>query len=113
MKKDSNNHLVAFVDILGFKNLVDDYYKGKNPDAINKLEHALKDAEKNAIKFNQENLKDIDISFTYKQFSDCVSISMALNQSNSDKEIELILYFMFINLIRTYQTILLFNDIPV
>jgi hypothetical protein len=98
---------VAFLDILGFKKLIDDHYSGKNVNALPLLKISLKEAEKFAIKYSKQYLKKYKIKFSFKQFSDCVSISMPLNPEHNISDS----FGIFINVIRLYQLILLDNNI--
>jgi len=108
MENNQNIHLVAFIDILGFRNIVGDYFNGKNPQALTNLTNALEQAQKLGIDYARNYLttKNIDISF--KQFSDCVSISMPIDlNSENNKGI----YQSFIQVVRQYQFLLLMKGI--
>jgi len=104
---ENKKHLVAFLDILGFKKLIDEHYSRKNVKALPLLKKALKDAELFAIQYSKRYLKQYKIKFSFKQFSDCVCISMPLTSSLSATES----YGIFINVIRQYQFILLDSNI--
>lgn len=104
-----NQYLVAFIDILGFRNLVENHFSGKNIQALESLTEALKNAESFAIDYNKKYLNKFNIKFSFKQFSDCVSISMPFSQKHSS----LTIIGAFINVIRIYQFILLENKIMV
>ena len=71
------NHLVAYL-ILGFKSMVKDYIEGKNTSILDTIKLALKCVESTVdtdIKFI--NKAPLDIKITFKQFSDCTSISFS------------------------------------
>jgi hypothetical protein len=104
---ENKKHLVAFLDILGFKKLIDDHFSGKNKQALPLLKKALKEAEQFGIIYSKQYLKQYNIKFSFKQFSDCVCISMPLKANYTTIEI----YGVFINVIRAYQFILLDNRI--
>jgi hypothetical protein len=108
---ENKTHLVAFIDILGFRKLVDDHFSGKDTKSLSLLTEALKNAEDFAIKYNQGYLKQFDIKFSFRQFSDCVSISMPFKQKQNHTT--LTICGAFINVVRLYQFILLENNIPV
>lgn len=107
----TSNCLVAFIDILGFKNLVDDYFSGKDKTSLKVINNALKEANEFGISYAKNHLKKYDISFKFKQFSDCVSISMPIVQQNHHSFLTIIA--AFINVIRVYNIILLENGIIV
>ena len=107
MQLKNKKTFVAFLDILGFKKLIDDHYSGKNVNALPLLKISLKEAEKFAIKYSKQYLKKYKIKFSFKQFSDCVSISMPLNPEHNISDS----FGIFINVIRLYQLILLDNNI--
>jgi len=73
---DEQIHLVAFLDILGFKQMVDNHFSGKDTNSIDILKNALKEAEQRAIIQNQNFYKQYKVEVSFKQFSDCVSISI-------------------------------------
>lgn len=104
---ENKKHLVAFLDILGFKKLIDDHFSGKNKQALLLLKKALKEAEQFGIIYSKQYLKQYNIKFSFKQFSDCVCISMPLKSNYTTIES----YGVFINVIRLYQLILLENRI--
>lgn len=108
---NNKKHLVAFIDILGFKSLIENHFNGKDKNSLAILKNAMKDAEEFAIGYSKQYLKQFNIKFTFRQFSDCISISMPLKQKQSYSVIAI--YGAFINVIRLYQYILLDNNILV
>jgi len=104
----NKNYLVAFIDILGFKNLIDNHFSDKDKHSLPLLKKAMKEAESFAIKYSKSYLKKFEIKFSFKQFSDCVCISMPfekeLNQTALGK------FGAFTNVVRMYQFILLSNN---
>lgn len=104
---ENKKYIVAFIDILGFKKLIDDHFSGKNKHALLLLKKALKEAEQFGIIYSKQYLKQYNIKFSFKQFSDCVCISMPLKPNYTTIES----YGVFINVIRLYQLILLENRI--
>lgn len=76
MKSEPKSHLVAFLDILGFKEYVKNYVSGDTA-ILNKIQTALENASNNVyhtIKINEES-DDMNFEINYNQFSDCTSIS--------------------------------------
>lgn len=104
-----HTHVVAFIDILGFKKLVDDHFSGKDAHSLESLKKAMKEAEDFAIKYSKRYFKSFEIKFSFRQFSDCVTISMPTNQRGGSSI--LTIYGAFINVVRMYQFILLDNNI--
>lgn len=98
--------LVAFIDILGFKKLIDDYFSGKDTSSLTLLKQTMKEAEVYAIDYSKRYLKQFDIKFSFRQFSDCISISIPLNRNHAT----LTTYGAFINVVRIYQLMLLENN---
>lgn len=108
---EKQKHIVAFIDILGFKRLVENYFNGKDTKSLPNLKKALKDAENMGIGYTKQYLKQYEIKFAFKQFSDCVSISMPLKQiENFDYQA---IFACFFNIVRSYQMILMHNNIYV
>lgn len=98
--------LVAFIDICGFKKMVEEYFNGKNAEVLDILQNALQQAEKS----NSENLNILSptpIKIQFKQFSDCVSLSMSILSDTTF----LIQVITFISLVRSYHRILMENGI--
>lgn len=94
--------IVAFIDVIGFKELIDSYFQGKSPNAWNHLETILKEAEKTAL--DKNNFPDKFIIST-KFFSDCVCISIPIETEDSE-EIFLLKFGLFIRTITLFQTML-------
>jgi len=106
-----STYIVAFIDILGFKNIVSDYFSSKNKQSFITLEKALQASEEFAIDFSRNHLKQFNIDVLYKQFSDCVSISIPINGKTGDDFLGI--FGAFINIVRLYQYILFDNNILV
>lgn len=106
----SKTHLVAFIDILGFKNLVDNHFSGKDKTSLTFLKESLKKAEAIGINFSKGYLKQFNYKFSFRQFSDCVSISMPFKRIEANT-IPVVCSFM--SVVQLYQSILLNNSILV
>lgn len=104
-----NQHLVAYIDILGFRNHVTNYFSGKDKKQYNNLKRALKGADRYAIQFSKKYFKTFRVKHTVKQFSDCITISMPIFQKANHNP--LTLYSAFTNIVRVYQFILLDQEI--
>jgi len=66
------NCYVAYIDILGFKDIINDVYKNNDFDKFNNIKNAIDVATKLSFHFPQ---KSID-SLKYRLFSDCLSVSV-------------------------------------
>jgi hypothetical protein len=103
-------HIVAYIDILGFKEIIEKYFSGKiNSDYIDKLDKSLDRANDFMTNINNANRNNpiINFNFKKKQFSDCVSISSEFSDSIPDYLT--VGYFLFF--IRLYELLLLQNKI--
>jgi hypothetical protein len=110
-KMENETCFVAFIDILGFRNHIANYFSGKEPEALPLLKKAMSDAQQFAIHYSGKYLSQFEIKFSFRQFSDCVSITMPFTQGN--RLDNLIIYGAFINVVRMYQLVLLPNKILV
>jgi len=109
--ENRNTHIVAFIDILGFRSLVSDYFSGNNTEALPILENALKAAEEYAVGYCSKYMKRHDMEYTFKQFSDCVSISFRIKAKEAARF--LIEFGAVFNIVKMYQYILLGHNIMV
>lgn len=72
---EENNHLVAFLDILGFKNHVENFINGKKESDRQILDLVI-NAFNNAKNLSYfDSLEKSNVKINYKQFSDCINIS--------------------------------------
>lgn len=99
-------HLVAFIDICGFKKMVEEHFNGKNVAVLDILKSALQQAEER-IAENKNTLNLTPIKIQFKQFSDCISLSMSILSDT----VFLIQVITFISLVRSYHRILMENGI--
>lgn len=106
------NSVVAFIDILGFKEIVKANDKSKKNDIIYELQLALEQAFKKSIiitghwldgfgKLDNEQLKE---KLKHKQFSDNIYISFDFKDDNSDYELAV---YMVTIIAAYYQRIML------
>ena len=107
--KKSKKYLVAFIDILGFSKMIDDYYKGKDLSSLPKLQNALKIAKQVSINYTQKYLKQHNLSFTFKQFSDCISISIPIDKKTDESIIAV--FGILASIVKLYYMILLTDGI--
>jgi hypothetical protein len=106
------NSVVAFIDILGFKEIVKANEKSKNDDIIYELQLALEQAYKKSITITShwlDNLGKLDndlfkIKLKHKQFSDNIYVSFDFKDDNSDYEVAV---YLIIIISAIYQKIML------
>lgn len=109
MNKPFQKYIVAFIDILGFSKMIDDYYSGKNPYSLPRLERALSITKKISITYTQKYLKQHNISLKFKQFSDCISISIPIDKKTDDSVIAA--FGILMSIVKLYYMILLSDGI--
>lgn len=83
------NHLVAFLDILGFKSAINDHITGKDIEFLEKIDLALENAEY-AIDKHLKQAKDsnYDLGMISKQFSDSMTVSFKHPIEEDKKDID-------------------------
>jgi hypothetical protein len=98
-------YFVLFADILGFQKMIDSHFNNDAPDIFNKLEKAFEGAKKQyAYSLDRsDNLSEV----SYKQFSDCVSISSKIVDNKSFT----IQFLNFVTLIHSYHRYLLASGV--
>lgn len=96
-------HIVAFIDILGFKDMIEKYFNGTKTDTLVNLEHALNEANSYVKSIASKESPQIELKIKINQFSDCVLISFDLNTSLPEN----ITVGYFFMLILNYQCLLL------
>jgi len=97
--------IVAFIDILGFSDFINEYDSNPNSDILQKLKKTLEQSL-NVIyqsKLVNEFYKEV---LDYRLFSDCLCISIPIFENNDDILSEL--YTIFI-LISSFQYLMLLN----
>lgn len=94
--------IVAFIDVIGFKELIDSYFQGKSPNAWNHLETILNQAKKIAL--DKDNFP-YSFNISTKFFSDCVCISIPIETKDSEEKF-LLKFGLFIRTITLFQTML-------
>ena len=83
----NENCLVAFLDILGFKSMIDAHINKKNISMLDKIDYALKRAKWVTNKRKEQAYAaDYDLGMVLKQFSDCMSISFKNPQKFSEED---------------------------
>lgn len=104
---NEDKFLVAFIDICGFQQMIDDQFSGKDTSIIPTLSNALNEAMKE-VDISREAFKIIqDLEFNTKQFSDCISISLKFPLDG----VLFIYLTTFLSVIRKYQRTLMSHGI--
>lgn len=105
-KLKKEQHIVAFLDILGFKDKVETY-SDEEPDFLNKLTSAFEHAQTQTIDFFKNSFsKEYDTKINFKQFSDCIYISIPYTGEEELVSNFSVLIYLLIN----YQmTLLMYN----
>lgn len=98
-------HIVAFLDILGFKERINNFLNHKDQQILSILKSALDDSKKRVIDPFENYFNNSAIKINIKQFSDCISISIPYYEN---EDIFYAKFILLINMLRMYQT-LLFN----
>lgn len=103
---DTETRIVAFVDILGFSALIEEYDNDETSNILNELHEALE----LSIKFSLEMIvgakinTELSESLDYKLFSDCLCLSLPFIEYGDDFQKQ----FDFICIIlRNYQSIMM------
>ena len=107
---NNEKHFVAFLDILGFKSHIDNYFNGNDPSILNKIRYALKISKQYTLTPHKNFLEESNSKIKFKQFSDCICISMPYSKKENTIFGKFIL---FINMLRSYQSFLFGQDIYV
>ncbi len=75
-KEYNDNYLVAFLDILGFKSMIDAHIREEDTSMLDNIDYALKRAKSvTDERMQQAYDSNYDFGMVLKQFSDCLSIS--------------------------------------
>jgi small-conductance mechanosensitive channel len=97
IERKNGKCIVAYLDILGFKELVDKYLNPKNTFDKNILEiitTAMEDAKRPINEFlSQGEFKDIEM-IKFKQFSDCICLSTPSFYGNNSEASTIGMFFI-------------------
>jgi hypothetical protein len=106
---DNEKHIVAFLDILGFKSHIKNYLnpnKDEDREILNKIKFAFEEALNSKY---APILEYAGLNLHYKQFSDCTCLSIPDFRSNP--EVEAIIHCNFIFLLREFYFSMLKFDV--
>jgi hypothetical protein len=100
---ETEDRIVAFIDILGFKEMINDYEQNKSCSTLlQDLENTLRVVISNTIdKWKNKSITGFEIiGFEYKIFSDNICLSVPFFNSKSDFEFNL---GVMLNIIKNFQ----------
>lgn len=103
---ENENHIVAFIDILGFKSHVESYLNG-DKEILDKINHAFEDALNSPY---MPIFEKLGLKIHYKQFSDCISLAF-LDISSGNLKVDTILLCGFIHFLRSINVNMLLIDL--
>jgi len=83
---DTETRIVAFIDILGFSALIEEYDNDETSNIVNNLHEALELSIKTSIEsmVNPKIKSDLSENLDYKMFSDCISLSLPFIEYGND-----------------------------
>ena len=99
---DTEQRLVAFVDILGFSEIIKEYDTNPFSNILNELHDTLETAMKSSIS-NIIRLKgnpDVEEFLEYRMFSDCICLSLPYTEVGNDFHIQ---FHSLSSIVKTYQ----------
>lgn len=87
---DTEPRIVAFIDILGFSAIIEEYDSDKTSNLLNELHDTLETAVKVAIEGIQDTNAKTDLSefLEYRMFSDCICLSLPYIEFGNDFHIQ-------------------------
>ncbi|MBN1214624.1 MAG: hypothetical protein JXA99_04200 [Candidatus Lokiarchaeota archaeon] len=103
--KHTENSIVTFIDILGFKNHITEYDKNQESNVLQRLQKSLSDSI-NAINLTKSINPLYSKVLDYQMFSDCLCLSIPIYDNDEDFISEL---NSMIIIATTYQFLMLLN----
>jgi len=103
---DTEPRIVAFIDILGFSNIIKEYETNEQSNILNDLYDTLNFA----IKYSFDYLKDIPTHteltelLEYKMFSDCICVSLPYFNNGYDFYQQ---FYSIVTIAKTYQLLMM------
>jgi len=99
---DTEPRIVAFIDILGFSAIIEEYDSNIYSNILNELHDTLEMAIKTSIE-NKTDLKDktdLKENLEYRMFSDCICLSLPYIEFENDFHIQ---FLSLANIVNVYQ----------
>ena len=98
---DTHQRVIAFIDILGFKSIIDEYESNIASSSLRRLKKCFDDSIKIGLKILLNVLKDdIEEMLDYKLFSDCMIISLPYIEFEHDFKLQFYNLSLIINTIQ-------------
>lgn len=99
---DTEPRIVAFIDILGFSSIIEEYDNDQTSNLLNDLHDTLEQAIKISIEaFNDPKIKsDLQDYLEYRMFSDCICISLPYIEFGNDFHIQ---FHSLSHVVKSYQ----------
>lgn len=103
---DTEPRIVAFMDILGFKDIIDEYDSDQYSNILKELHDALELAIESSIEkmIDPKTKTDISKYLEYRMFSDCICISMPYIEFGNDFHIQ---FHSLSVILRSYQFLMM------
>jgi hypothetical protein len=99
---DTEPRIVAFMDILGFSSIIQEYDSDKTSNILNELHDALNLAVEQAIENTKDSKAQTDLKkfLEYRMFSDCICISLPYIEFGNDFHIQ---FHSLSTVVKSYQ----------
>lgn len=99
---DTEPRIVAFIDILGFSNIIQEYDSDKTSNILNDLHETLELAVKISIEnmLDSKAKTDLQEFLEYRMFSDCICISLPYIEFGNDFHIQ---FHSIATVVKSYQ----------
>lgn len=99
---DTEPRIVAFMDILGFSAIIEEYDSDESSNILNELHDTLEIAIKLSIEnmIDPKNQTDVKEYLEYRMFSDCICISLPFIEFGNDFHIQ---FHSLSSIVKAYQ----------
>lgn len=99
---DTEQRIVAFIDILGFSAIIEEYDSDESSNILNELHDTLKIAIKVSIEnmIDSKTQTDVKEYLEYRMFSDCICISLPFIDYGNDFHIQ---FHSLSSIVKAYQ----------
>jgi len=99
---DTEPRIVAFIDILGFSAIIEEYDRDQHSNILNELHDTLEMAIKISIEniMDQQAQTDLKEFLEYRMFSDCICISLPFIEFGNDFHIQ---FHSLATIVKSYQ----------
>lgn len=99
---DTEQRIVAFIDILGFSAIIEEYDSDDGSNILNELHDTLEIAIKVSIEnmIDSKTQTDVKEYLEYRMFSDCICISLPFIEYGNDFHIQ---FYSLSSIVKAYQ----------